>query len=308
MRFVDLFCGAGLFTQGLKDAGLEHVVGVELDQTAAESYRLNHTHVVCGDVRQLTHDSFDFGKVDLLVASCPCQSFSTIGLRRVGDDRDDLFQEVVRIAGFLQPTVILLENVAGLLTKKDATGQLILHKIHAMFMQAGYDLEWHTLNAKDFKVPQSRKHVFLQANRLGPVRWPEAQPGPPEPIRQHVAGRSAVPERFFWSPERQAKLQARAAKAANAGFGRIRVLDPDQPSTTITACYGMNQGIYGCIHYNEDDRYRKLMPSELKRLFTLPDGYALAGGEPMQYKQLGNAVPCKLAQAIGQAILVSSVS
>lgn len=169
LRFIDLFCGAGLFTQGLKDAGLQHVCGVEIDRTAANSYMLNHEHAICGDVRDVTQTSFDFGTVDVLVASCPCQSFSSIGRRKVGDDRDDLYREVVRIAGFLKPKIVIIENVHGILTKKDSAGELILHKIHALFLSAGYDLEWHVLNAKDFGVPQSRKRVLLQANQTGPV-------------------------------------------------------------------------------------------------------------------------------------------
>ena len=308
MRFVDLFCGAGLFTQGLKDAGLEHVVGVEIDRTAAGSYRLNHEHVICGDVRDVTASSYDFGEVDVLVASCPCQSFSSMGKRKPGDDRDDLFREVARIAGFLNPKVILLENVAGLLTKKDPSGTPIMHKIHALFRDAGYDLEWHVMNAKDHGVPQSRKRVFLQANRLDiPVAWPEKLPGPPPAIGPHLADRIHVPSRYFWSPRRQVQLQARAAKATKGGFGRIRVLSPDEPSTTITACYGQNLGIYGCIRYDSEFQYgsvfRKLMPSEIRKLFTVPDDYILAGSEPQVYRQLGNAVPCKMAEALGRTML-----
>lgn len=304
MRFVDLFCGAGLFTQGLKDAGLEHVVGVEIDRTAANSYRLNHEHVICGDVRDVTESSFDFGTVDVLVASCPCQSFSTMGQRKVGDDRDDLYREVVRIAGFLTPKIVLIENVAGILTKKDSSGKLVLHKIHTLFLAAGYNLECRVLNAKDFGVPQSRKRVFLQANLTGPVAWPEKLPGPPQTIKNHLADRTNVPSRFFWTPQRQHQLETRAAKATKGGFGRIRILSPDEPSTTITACYHQNQGIYGCIKYTNDfgDVYRKLMPSEVRALFTVPDAYSLTGSEPQVYKQLGNAVPCKLAEAIGRTI------
>lgn len=304
LRFVDLFCGAGLFTQGLKDAGLEHVVGVEIDRTAANSYRLNHGHVLCADVRDVTEASFDFGVVDVLAASCPCQSFSSIGQRKVGDDRDDLFREVARIAGSLRPKVVLLENVAGLLTKRDSAGELILHRIHAMFMDVGYDLEWSLLNAVDFGVPQRRKRVFLQARLDGPVVWPEPQPGPPETIRARLSVPADVPDSAYWPPHRQAQLQARAARATTGGFGRIRVLDWDEPSTCITASYHSNSGIYGCIfHPNEfGGVYRKLTVREVRKLFTLPETYILTGSEASQYRQLGNAVPCRLAEAIGRAV------
>lgn len=82
------------------------------------------------------------------------------------------------------------------------------------------------------------------------------------------------------------------------------MLDPDEPSTTITACYGQNQGVYGCLRYTNEsgDVYRKLMPSEVRALFTVPEDYVRTGSEPQVYKQLGNAVPCKLAEAIGRTL------
>ena len=100
LSFVDLFCGAGGFTQGLREAGLEHLGGVDLDKHACSTYAANHGAVLRADVRGLDAASIlqltRGRRPDLLAASPPCQSVSTVGRTpRAQHVNDQLFSEAI---------------------------------------------------------------------------------------------------------------------------------------------------------------------------------------------------------------------
>ena len=122
LSFVDLFCGAGGFTQGLREAGLEHLGGVDLDKHACSTYAANHGAVLRADVRGLDAASIlqltRGRRPDLLAASPPCQSVSTVGRTpRARHVNDQLFSEAIRLAAELGCGAVIIENVAGFSSK-----------------------------------------------------------------------------------------------------------------------------------------------------------------------------------------------
>ena len=122
LGFVDLFCGAGGFTQGLRDAGLEHLGGVDLEKHACSTYGANHGAVLRADVRSLDAASIlrltGGRRPDVLAASPPCQSVSTVGKTpRAPHENDQLFSEAIRLAAELGCSFVVIENVAGFSSK-----------------------------------------------------------------------------------------------------------------------------------------------------------------------------------------------
>jgi DNA (cytosine-5)-methyltransferase 1 len=162
----------GLFrpSLGFSDAGFATVGAVEVDKWAAETYGANHpgTPVYVRDVRSFKDSEIrDLvgGSVDVIAGGPPCQGFSHANSARRDpkDPRNSLFQDFVRFAEVLRPSVCLVENVPGLLRTKMGSGQDAIEAIEEAFCDIGYLPMWKVLNAANFGVPQSRERLFIAA-------------------------------------------------------------------------------------------------------------------------------------------------
>lgn len=314
MNFVDLFCGAGGWTTGLKQAGLRHVVGVEHDPSFAATYAANHRHVLCRDVAAVTKadlESFLKGRqLHLLAASPPCTSFSTQGMRKAGDARDLLYRQAIRIAKELSVPYVVLENVTGVLSKRAGGTKSFAAKILQDFARAGYDMQVHLVSAADHGVPQRRRRaIFLGARR------PLAVPQLPPPLRGYDAsvGRfllpdARVPERYFLTAHLAKQFADRTKRARARGSGwTLQVVDPRQPAFTLTSHYWANSGYYGLVRVTSHKGYRMMTPSECAAIMGFPARYKWGtADESKVYKMLGNAVCPPLAKRIGQAVVASA--
>lgn len=175
---VDLFCGAGGLTLGLKQAGFNVIAGVELNPVAAETYRLNHAdiniyekdirHINPADV--LEDANLKPGELDLLAGCPPCQGFSSQRTRNKTsaqfDPRNDLIFEFFRFVKTMLPKTIMLENVPAL-----AKNWRIL-KLKRDLEQLGYVVNEHSISihdAADYGVPQRRRRLLFKASRLGVI-------------------------------------------------------------------------------------------------------------------------------------------
>ncbi len=171
MKFkaIDLFCGAGGLSIGLKKSGFRVCLGVDIDEKALKTYKCNlkRTKVLKEDIKKVTgekiteltginrHDNF-------LLAGCPpCQGFSSLGKRDASDEKNELVYEYVRIINELEPSFILMENVPGMST---GVGKEIFKKV-VKELEENYHVEYDTLNAADFGVPQIRKRLVLHGIR-----------------------------------------------------------------------------------------------------------------------------------------------
>ncbi len=190
IKVLDLFAGAGGLALGLESVKdnsgrpvFELYRAVEIDKYACDTLRSNFgkDRVIEGDLsntkiyKKVVSDCR--GKVDIVAGGIPCQSFSLIGPRSGygknddrfrQDKRDDLYKEFRRIVRQVEPKVVLIENVRGILSKKDFRGEKIIDKLLADFERLGYCFDNETtgqkymvLNAVEFGVPQMRERVII---------------------------------------------------------------------------------------------------------------------------------------------------
>ena len=163
MKFLDLFAGIGGFRLGMESAGHECVGFCEIDKFARKSYKAIHDtkgEIELHDITTVSDESIRrIGRVDIICGGFPCQAFSIAGNRRGFEDtRGTLFFEIARFASILRPRYLFLENVKGLLNHDGgATFETILGALDEL----GYNVEWESINSKDFGVPQNRERVFI---------------------------------------------------------------------------------------------------------------------------------------------------
>ena len=171
MKFLDLFSGIGGFRLGLEQHGHECVGFCEIDKYARQSYKAIHNtegELEYHDITTVTDDQWRElnGTVNIIAGGFPCQAFSIAGKRKGFEDetRGTLFFEIMRAAKQIQPPILFLENVKGLLNHdKGRTFRIILQAMDEL----GYDAEWQVLNSKDFGVPQNRERVFIIGHLRG---------------------------------------------------------------------------------------------------------------------------------------------
>ncbi len=136
---VDLFCGAGGLSEGLRMAGFNSVMGVDFDANSLKTYQCNHpgSQTLNADIAKLSGskiiEACSGEELDLLAGGPSCQGYSTHGKRNADDPRNFLFKQFIRIANETRPRWVLIENVQGLLTyNKGAFRDLIIDELAAI--------------------------------------------------------------------------------------------------------------------------------------------------------------------------------
>jgi DNA (cytosine-5)-methyltransferase 1 len=179
-KAVSLFSGAGGMDIGIKKAGFDVLAELEIDKYCCQTLRAAvardgvNTRVIEGDIRNIEPKiladmlNLQQKELDLLFGGPPCQPFSLAGKQEgLNDARGPLLFEIIRFAEYLQPRVILLEQVKGLLSAKDKNGErggvfkLFLNELERI----GYVPKWQICCAADYGVPQLRERVFVVATR-----------------------------------------------------------------------------------------------------------------------------------------------
>ena len=171
MKFkaIDLFCGAGGLSTGLKKSGFRLCLGVDIDEKALKTYKCNlkRTKVLKEDIKKVTGEKITEltginRRDNFLLAGCPpCQGFSSLGKRDANDEKNELVYEYIRIINELEPSFILMETVPGMST---GVGKEIFKNV-VKELEENYHVEYATLNAADFGVPQIRKRLVLHGIR-----------------------------------------------------------------------------------------------------------------------------------------------
>lgn len=177
---IDLFAGAGGLTLGLRDAGLDSVLGSDSWRPAVETFRSNidGTPMLDADARDLTADVL-LGAAgllrppDLVVGGPPCQGFSSAGARQGADPRNTLVGVFATLIASIRPRFAVFENVEGFVT---ADGGRYVHALLEPLVDVGYTISVQKLNVANFGVPQLRKRVVALASLYG-------DPGPLVPLR-----------------------------------------------------------------------------------------------------------------------------
>jgi DNA (cytosine-5)-methyltransferase 1 len=236
---IDIFCGCGGTTQGVKDAGFRVLAGVELDELAVKTFRANHKRVKVwhGDVSDLTptkvlkHHRLAKGQLDLLIGCPPCQAFSPMrrlnGRKRVRDKAaKDLVFEYLKFVEGLKPKVVLLENVPRLIE------DYRFNEVRQRLRELGYEGEPEIFNAANYGVPQRRRRMVFIASRVGAIDYAEGDAKKKRTVRQAIAhlkkpgnGRDALHNLPENRSPKVAKLIARIPKD---GGSRLSLGDDEQ--------------------------------------------------------------------------------
>lgn len=308
--FIDLFSGAGGISVGVRNAGFTKLASVEIDRDASNTIRKNfpeahHFEMPIQKVKENEIDKILKGqKVNVIFGGSPCQGFSVAGLRNPNDPRNKLFQEYVRIVLHLKPEFVVLENVPGIITMENGK---VYKEIIKQFGDAGYpNMSVRILEAATFGVPQLRTRAIFIANRLGLIN-----PYPKEiftkdnykPIESAIEDLKNVPRSEIanheWTQHSE-EMEKRISKIPPGGslYETFRDAYKRQykgvPSMTVKENHG------GChVHYELN---RVLSAREMARLQTFPDDFIFTGTFKKAYWQIGNAVPCLMAEHIAKAI------
>jgi DNA (cytosine-5)-methyltransferase 1 len=309
IKVVDLFSGAGGLTMGFHRPEFEVLFGVEHDVHAARTYSANFKHQMFNeDIRSLNADTLveKYGRADIVIGGPPCQGFSMAGKRDTKDPRNSLFMDYLRFVSAFRPKYFVMENVPGILTMKTADGVLVSNIIATEVENIGYNLKWKILLAADFGVPQKRRRVIF----LG-WRKDVNEPQHPEPshtkenyvcMKDVLIPREEVDEKYYHSQKMVDGFNARKIrnKENGKGFG-AQFIKNDEPCYTISARY-YKDGSDALVKYS-DTEIRRLTEKEAARVQSFPDDFVFPCSGMQTYKQIGNAVACKLAGAIGGALL-----
>ena len=327
---IDLFCGAGGMTQGFVQTGsFTPILAVDFDEAACATYALNFgaDHVVSAPIETVAV----FPRADVVIGGPPCQGFSNLGKRDPNDPRNQLWRHYFRAIEQAQPDVLVMENVPQLLKSEEFV------EFQGRVRELGYEVEARILNAADYGVPQRRKRAIVLATRRGRPEFPDpthtdpankdeaADRSPWRTVRHALGdlplqpterdwhiGRSPLPssiERYKTVPEggnRWDLFRARPdltpqcwIKKVSGGTDLFGRLWWDRPAFTIrTEFYKPEKGRY--LHPQAD---RPITHREAMRLQTFPDSFRWAGSRIEVARQVGNAVPCLLAQAIALSVV-----
>jgi DNA (cytosine-5)-methyltransferase 1 len=292
-------------------AGYRELLAVEWDGYAAECFRTNLSGIPVyeGDIAALSMEEAlklaDLcpGEMDVLDGSPPCQGFSTGGRRKLSDPRNGLFSEYVRLLQGLQPKVLVMENVSGLVTGKM---RLVFAEIMRQLKASGYVVSTRLMNACYFGVPQSRQRLIFLGVRadlgISPSH-PRAQTWP-VPVREALDGVASEPAPALTPKYRDLAPQVRPGQCAadidaGKGFQNLVRLEWGKPAPTINRM-NPGTGLGTPLHPTE---HRSLSISEAKRLCAFPDQYVLPEGSFQdRWGVLGNAVPPLFMRAIATHI------
>lgn len=301
-----------------------------------------HLPLIEDDIRKysgeeiLKYAGLQRGEVFLLCGGPPCQAFSTAGKRRgLSDDRGNVFLKYISLIGDLQPKYFIIENVRGLLSasysdpnfpamkgEKGSALAYILHQIE----QLGYSYSFTLYDAANYGVPQHRERVIIIGSREGykiplipPTHNEKGTNGlkPWVTLQEAITGipcctAGKIPEKrkkyyqFLSAGQNwrnlpqdlQEEAMGKSYYLQGGKTGFYRRLAWNKPSPTLVTCPTMP-----ATELCHPDEIRPLSVEEYARIQMFPDSWKFCGNLTAKYKQIGNAVPVGLAEAVGKHII-----
>lgn len=327
---IDLFCGCGGLSLGLRRAGFKVVAAIDNDALSTSTYEMNHrrTNVVKKDIRSIDAEALKqdlglvTGELDLMAGCPPCQGFSTLrtlnGGRNIDEPMNDLVYEFVRFVEAFLPKTLMMENVPALLS--DERLQSIARKLESL----GYNWSADLFNAERYGVAQRRQRMILFGSRgncpnfASPVRRRRTVA---EAIGKLQAPEDSADPLHNYAVRRSEHVMSLIRRIPIDGGSRTDLPDTDQlechrrldgfkdvygrmawkkPAPTITGgCINPSKGRY--IH---PDRDRAITLREAALLQGFPRSYRfdMSKGRYPTAQMIGNAFPPKFAEHHARAI------
>lgn len=338
IKAVDLFCGAGGLTHGLLLSKIHVVAGYDIEESCRYAYEYNNSATFFNkDVILLQGEDITNhlkGADYTLLAGCaPCQPFSTYSRTRkkLSEDKDhrwDLLTSFGRLIAEVTPDFITMENVPGLVEQE------VFQRFLNLLSSLKYFVDFKVIYCPDYGMAQTRRRLVLVASKLGEIHLAKPTHLPQEyrtvsdvikNLPKISAGetdandplhrssvltplnlrriRASLPGGSWldWPEELIASCHKKiTGKTYPSVYGRMSW---DKPSPTITTqCNGFGNGRFG---HPEQDRAISLR--EAAMLQSFPSNYRfLPSGEKSSIaslaKMIGNAVPVRLGQIVGDSI------
>lgn len=338
---VDLFCGAGGLTYGLRQAGIHVAAGIDLDPACDFPFSYNNgSTFIKADIRKIKAKDLArlYGNAEyrLLAGCAPCRPFSPFrrGANKISDNEWSLVGEFARLVRSLKPELVTMENVP------DLASTTIFCDFVERLEGWGYDVDYQSVYCPRFGVPQHRRRLVLVASRIGPIavprgrlepqkfrtvrdaigRLPKIAPGEHDPTDRLHRARSlsstnvrrlnvSTPGGTWrdWPVELRARCHTKKSGASYQSVYARMVWD--EPSPTITTqAYNFGTGRFG-----HPAQPRSISLREAAILQTFPRTYRFVGPRSQVRfntlgRLIGNAVPPLLARHIGRALIDAVVN
>ena len=299
---VELCAGAGGQAIGLEGAGFDHECVAEIDADACRTLRLNRPewNVWEGDIRKF--DASKFKGVDLVAGGLPYPPFSVAG-KQLGDkDERNLFPAAIDIIDEIKPGAVMIENVRGFLGAvfEDYRGHL-KRELHRL----GYWCDWRLFNASDYGVPQLRPRVVIVAIKhafADHFEWPDPLHHNPNTVGETLEDLMAAngwPGAKAWA-ERANEIAPTIVGGSKKHGG------PDLGPTRAKAAW-QTLGVNGKSIAEEAPEpdfvgMPRLTVRMVARLQGFPDDWQIYGKKTSAYRQIGNAFPPPVAQAVAKKV------
>ena len=342
LNFIDVFSGAGGLSCGLELAGLNCLLGVDINKHAMTTFLKNHKNAktFCGNIEELNLPllkELTGGKqIHAVVGGPPCQGFSTVGTGDPKDKRNSLFKHFVRIVKETRPYYVVIENVTGLLAKKN---EKTLRSIFKEFSKLGYNLDVQVMSSEQFGVPEKRRRTIIIGSLLN------KDPIFPAPSHNIYKGKKFIPP--VTVGDAFSKLECKNGKILNHDLDNAQISNKLDLKRLKRIPEGM-----GIRYQHDEEKYlppslrfnidweavrekrfrqtkfqrldrkkpsptimthrhgyyhpvqpRYLTQREAAKCQSFPNNFEFCGPLSAQWRQIGNAVPSLLGKAIGKSIL-----
>lgn len=300
---LEICAGAGGQALGLELAGFDHQALVEIDTACCNTLRLNRPNwkVIEDDLNSL--DGTPYKGIDLLSGGVPCPPFSKAGKQLGSQDERDLFPIALRLVDEIRPKAVMLENVRGFL---DAIFEDYRKKLKHKLKSFGYVTDWRILNASDYGVPQLRPRVIILALRSDVAdrfEWPMPHEQNPPTVGETLFDLMAA---RGWRKVKNWMKHADDIAPTVVG-GSKKHGGPDLgPTRSKQAWASLGVDGHGIADLPPEKNFigmPRLTVAMVARLQGFPDEWEFAGRKTPAYRQVGNAFPAPVAEAVGLRII-----
>lgn len=331
---IDLFAGCGGLSLGFENAGFEVKLAIDNWEDALVTYRHNHrgTNTLNADLLNLNpveiENKYNINEVSVIIGGPPCQGFSVAGKRIIDDDRNKLYKSFVRFVKHFQPNAFVMENVPNILSIGDGA---IKDAVIKDFSELGYTVRYNVMTASDYGVPQNRRRAIFVGMKEGVfdfniptvkhrITTEEALSDLPEgsiedgndyttkPLSEYqtlMRKNSRVINNHQITSHSQQTVDIISMVPDGGNYKDLPTelqntrkvhiawtrLNSKKPSITI------DTGHRHHFHYKWN---RVPTVRESARIQSFPDDFVFLCSRTSQYKQVGNAVPPLMAQAIAE--------
>lgn len=275
LRYIDLFCGIGSFHTSFSKLGFECVMACDIDKAVRDTYKENYGITPLQDIVDI--DPKKVPAYDILCAGFPCQPFSQAGKQKgFKDERGTMFFHVMKFIKINQPSVVVLENVAGLLNHDSGKTMSVI--LQALGKQ-NYTVIYDVLKCSDYGIPQMRKRLFIICFK-------------------NTVKCSKNIDKFFDLESYKGNVSL--SKYFNKKF--------EKETAYTIRCGGRLSPIkdrHNWDGYIVNGKEYRLTIDDAKKLQGFPSTYKLIGTNSQKWKMLGNTIPTIFSHIVGKQILAT---